>query len=114
MSTIMNQFKKYALVILPFLLLGLFLAFTDPYNLPLIVLLVPFVLLGWGVFKGLQVGGSLTGLSPRRSKVIAVIVTTLVLLTVLLQSIRQLSIKDFIILIVLLAGVTFYIRRFDV
>jgi hypothetical protein len=114
MSTIMNHFKKLTLILAPFLLLGLFLMLTDPYDLPLIILLLPFVLLGWGIFKATKELGKQAGLSQRRSKLTATIVTILVLLTVLLQSIRQLSAKDFIILIVLLAGVTLYVRRFDV
>lgn len=53
-------------------------------------------------------------ISLRKRKSIAAILTVILLLGVLLQSVRQLSAKDLLILLALLVGVTFYVRRIDV
>lgn len=97
-----------------FTALFVFLATTDPFKLSLVVLFVPFVLLGVGVYHVVFLLSTLSGLSDRRGRAIAFVATGMLLLAALLQSIRQLSLRDFCILTILLAGVLFYMRRIDV
>lgn len=110
----MRKPTKLALLFSPLILLTVFILMTDPYKLPLPLLLMPFMLLGFGFFILMKELINLTPISRRKGKFIAAAVTTIILLGVLLQSIRQLSIKDFLILLVLLAGTTFYMRRIDI
>lgn len=93
--------------------LGVFLLSTDPYTLPLIFLIVPFLLLAaliYLVFRTLL--GRLMS-SKRKVRSIAGVTTGLLMLVILLQTIRQLSIRDFLIVGALFVGLTFYIRRID-
>jgi hypothetical protein len=108
----MKKLKQIGLLLLPFFVLGIFLMSTDPYNIPLPLLVVPFILVGFGIFRGLTFTVSnLTKLSKTRIRLLAGLITSLILLVVLLQSIRQLSLKDFFLLVALLFGLTFYLRR---
>lgn len=109
----MRNSKKTALLFLPFLLLVLFILSTDPYDLPLPLLLFPFLLLGAGVYFTTRELLKVAPVSKKKSNLISAVFASVVLLGVLLQSIRQLSVKDLLILSVLLAGATFYVRRID-
>jgi hypothetical protein len=110
----MKTVKKSVLFSLPFVVLGFFVLLTDPYNLPIPLLLIPFLLLGVGCFYLVREFLGLTPLSRRKRVLIAGTLTSILLLGVILQSIRQLSLKDFFILVVLLSGTTLYVRRIDV
>lgn len=110
----MNNAKRIALISLPPLFLGLFVAFTDPYKLPLPLLIIPFVLIGAGSYYAARELLRGTTVSSRKRAMTAGVVTSILLLAVLLQSIRQLSLKDFLIMAMLLAGITFYLRRLDI
>ena len=108
----MKRLKQIGLLLLPFITLGFFLLLTDPHDIPLPLLVVPFVLLGFGIFRLLSFAlARLTKLSVARIRLLAGLITSLVELLVLLQSIRQLSLKDFFLLVALLVGLTFYLRR---
>lgn len=110
----MKNIKKLALILAPFFLLLAITLLTDPYKLPLFLLVVPFLLLGIGSYAVLVELLRMGSVSRKKRKAIAAILTSILLLGVLLQSIRQLSVKDLLILLVLLAGVTFYVRRIDI
>ena len=111
---IMNGVKKTLLFASPLILLMAMLFFTSPYKLPLFLLLVPFFLIGIGCFVALYELLKPWSMSTRKRKVIAVALSSLLLLGTLLQSIRQLSVKDILILLALFAGLAFYLRRIDV
>ncbi len=107
-------FKKLAaLLISPVLFVG-FLVATDPYKLPLPLLIVPFVLFAAMVYMYSRLALRTLHVSRRRARLIAVIISGLLLLVALLQSIRQLSLKDFLILSALVIGLTIYARRLDI
>jgi hypothetical protein len=110
----MKNIKTFVLLCVPFLLLGAFVLLTNPFKLPIPLLLLPFLLLGVGSFCLVREMLHLTPLSHRKRALIAATLTSIMLLGVLLQSIRQLSVKDFLILIVLLTGTTLYMRRIDI
>jgi hypothetical protein len=109
----MKHTKTAALLFAPFIILLVFLLFTDPYQLPLVLVLLPFLVLGIGVYFFSKTLLKVAPLSKRKETFIASVVTSTILLLILLQSIRQLSVKDFLILLALLAGLTFYVRRLD-
>ncbi len=110
----MKNIKRLALLLAPFLVLFVMLLLTDPFQLPLMLLMVPFLLFGLGCFLVIRELLKLIPVSVRRRKVIAGVLTSVLLLAMLLQSIRQLSLKDLLILSALLIGVTFYVRRIDI
>lgn len=108
----MKRLKSIGLLLLPFLLLAVFLLFTDPYKIPLVFLVVPFVLFGFGSFRLVKSSLiRLTKLSIAKANLFAGIVTSFFLIIAILQSIRQLSLADLLLMIALLAGLTFYLRR---
>lgn len=110
----MKYMHKAFPILVPYLLLALFLMLTDPFKLPIVLLLIPYVLLAVGLYNSGRFFGRLVQLPAAKQKLTAGIMTSLIMLVVLLQSIRQLSVRDFLILAVLLVGVTWYIRRLDV
>lgn len=89
--------------------LGTFLLSTDPRKLPVVLVVVPFLLLFVALFYTIWL--LLHKIGRRRSAVIAVCLATLPVLMIVLQSINQLTIRDVVILLVLEAGLLFYITR---
>jgi len=87
---------------------------TNPYALPLPLLPIPFLLLGLGSYYVTSAILQMTPLPERKAKLVSAVLTSIVLLGVVLQSIRQLSSKDFLILLALLVGITWYMRRLEV
>jgi len=57
----MHQAKKTGTLLLPPLFLLLFLLATDPYKLPLVLIVIPFLLVGLTVFLIVK---SILGISP--------------------------------------------------
>ena len=110
----MHQAKKTGTLLLPPLFLLLFLLATDPYKLPLVLIVIPFLLVGLTVFLIVK---SILGISPlpeTKVRLIAAIMTALATLLLVFQSLHQLSIRDFLIVVALLVGLTLYLRRIDV
>src|SRR5215207_8629297 len=105
----MKHPKRILALIAPFALFVLFLLTTDPYKLPLVLIIIPFLLLGAGLYRLSIFACRKIGISTTKSRVVASIITALILLLALLQSIHQLSIKDFLILAALLVGLTLYL-----
>lgn len=109
----MKHTKKPALVLVPLLILVSFLLLTDPYKLPIILILVPFLVLGIGLYYATALVLQVAPLSQRKVTFIAGMVTASLLFLLLLQSIRQLSVKDLLILVALVVGLLLYVRRLD-
>jgi len=110
----MKQLQKFGLLlILPGLFL-LFVIFSDPYKLPLALIVVPFVLFAATIYRFSKFFLQRLHVSKGRAVFIAGTMTGLLLLLALLQSIRQLSLKDFLILLALVIGLTLYLRRIDI
>lgn len=108
----MKNLRQIGLLLLPFLLLVGFIVSTDPYKIPLVLLVVPFALLGIGVFRlSTFLLLEITRFSRARARLFAGLITSFVIIAMILQSIRQLSLVDFALLVVLLMGLSFYLRR---
>lgn len=93
----------------------LFLALTDPQQLPLPIILLPFVWLFLAIFVGVNglVKMRVSGLVPKRRIVVAGVCATLPVLLVVFESIHQLTIKDVLIVFALVATMSFYVLRAD-
>lgn len=110
----MNRLKPLASIFIPLLALIVFLIATDPYDLPIVLLVVPFILAAVFIYRLSKFLLSNAGVSKKKSSFISGMITALLLLLLLMQSIRQLTIKDLLILAALLIGVTLYFRRIDI
>jgi hypothetical protein len=106
-------FQYTARVCIPLLAGIVFILMTDPYKLPLVLLLIPFALLAFGLYHSLAIILGKCGLSRQKCRLLAIVITSLILLLALLQSIHQLSIKDFLIASALMLGIIFYLRRMN-
>ena len=100
-------------VVLVVLLLVAMLFLTNPERLPLVFLILPFVLifiLFW-IILDMVLARKSEGLVPKNKKVIVVIMASVPVLLLVLQSIGQLSIRDLLIIIGLSAGLVFYFAK---
>lgn len=114
-----GQKKSHTLVILV-LLLGMFILLfaTNPNNLPLPLLILPFVLLFLIIFTStlfvIQRRSSSMKLLTPKSSIIAFTVAGVPVLLAVFQSIHQLSIRDVLISAGLFGGIVFYLSKTDV
>ena len=109
-----KSFYRYiSRICIPLLAGIIFILMTDPYKLPLVLLLIPFALFAFGLYHALSSLLSKSGLSKQKCRFLAAVITSLILLLALLQSIHQLSIKDFLIAGALMLGIVFYLRRMN-
>lgn len=106
--------KKIVQLFCPPLLFLAFISTTNPTKLPLPILLFPFLLIGLSLYLFIRELLVLTPISQRKIKLTALTLTIIILIGVLLQSIRQLSIKDFLILATLVVCVALYLRKVEV
>lgn len=113
-----QKFRKHGLAIVPFILLGVFLLTTSPKQLPLALLVVPFILLFiclLVIFLLVLRRVTFHTHRPFARKQFAVAATLAFLpsLVVVLRSIDQLTIKDVLILSVLIGTVVFYVSKLN-
>jgi len=112
-TTQKNRLKRLVWLATPVVIGIVFILLTDPYKLPLVFLLIPFLLLAIGLYQILNASLRRLHVSKAKARFVSIVVTSLILLVALLQSIHQLSIKDFLILGALLLGMVFYLRRME-
>ena len=117
MQKIIKRFGKYTIYwLLSGLGLLVFLLGTDPLDLPLPVLLLPFVIFFIWVRNGiLAVTVIATRIkSPSRKwRILANGTAAILVLTVTLQSLGQLSWRDILLILSLVVGVAFYFHKTD-
>lgn len=103
------------LAVLSGVLCVIYLMVTDPGNISLALLLVPFLLLGICIHELAYI--LLVGLLKRKSlvfrRIIPLATSSLIVLLLLLQSLNQLTIKDGLILLALLTVFWLYLWRAD-
>jgi hypothetical protein len=88
---------------------------ANPGDLPLPLLVVPFLLflvIFYLVARWL-LASFFSNLDRRTQKVAGLLLASLPVLLMVLQSIGQLSVRDLLIVFVLMAGLAFYLRRAD-
>lgn len=111
----LKPFKRILLVVGAWLLLPLFLLLTNPETIALPLLIVPFVLLAISLYitSVFCLDALPKDISKKRTIVISLAIALLPTLLLVLASIRQLTIRDLIIVIGLLVLLVFYMRRID-
>ncbi len=95
--------------------LVLLLLTTNPYHLPIVVLLFPFLLIFLVSYETVYlISSKLTDIEHKNKQRLGsgIIAGALVTLA-LLQSIRELSPRDLIIIVILVIGMSFYLLRID-
>ena len=106
---------QYLKAILWFLLLGILMLTVNPMEVPVVVLTVPFLLLSFGLYHALralvQISDPAERLSLGRQRTIACAGTVVGTGALGLQSIGQLTVRDFLVLLLLAACAYFYIVR---
>ena len=116
-STFYSKLRRPVLMFALYSALPLFVIMTDPYELPLPLLVVPFILLFVTLYVTFMLAGRklriLAGLSRRRQYVVGIMIAGIPMLLTIFQSLHQLSVKDIIIAVGLVIGVCFYIGRAD-
>lgn len=105
--------RRISILLAPFLGALVFMATTNPYELPLQFMAVPIVLLSLGVYSILLHTLRHVAMSASKARFISISLTLALLLLLMLQSVRQLSLRDFLIISFLLIGLAFYIKRFN-
>lgn len=94
--------------------LGFFLSFTQPSDLPLILLPAPFLLIFYISYVLFQrVVQGITKQSSGRGRFVAVLLALFPTLTLLLSTLNQLSSIDLAVVGLLLVGGLFYLRYAD-
>lgn len=121
-----NTFVKQAAIgtIWPLLVYGglaLFLANSNPRKLPLILIVIPFGLIFVGLYLPLKAfamsfargfkGRDLRLETTKRLRLIALLTAAVPTFLLILSSINQLTIKDFLLSFILLGGLVFYVNR---
>lgn len=111
----MNYLKKYWLIIVLYLAGILMLLLTEPNNLPISLLLLPFVIFFLAFTLSLRAlmyyFGNKTVASRRKYSLLAAVVAAFPILCLLLQSTDKLSLRDFITGLVMLIILWFYLGR---
>jgi mannose/fructose/N-acetylgalactosamine-specific phosphotransferase system component IIC len=120
----MKNFKKPLLIIVATLGLLLFLTTTNPYEVPLAVLLIPFGLLFWLTYvvigyvlslvlrkEAEQDNSNKDKTRISRLNFMSAVLSSIIVLIAVLQSIQQLTVRDVLITIGLLGVTIFYIKR---
>ncbi len=97
------------------ILLNLMFFMTTPESLPLPFLTAPFVLLFAGLYLSMQLvlANIARNLRPKTGRGLSLAIAALPVLLLLLQSIGQLTPRDFVITVGLIAGLLFYFRKTD-
>ncbi len=99
------------------LLCVVFMASTDPSNVSLAALLVPFLLLGvalFGLINGVLIGVFSPVVSAKIRRFTAIMGSFVFVTMLLLQSLNQFTARDMLILLVLVMTLGLYVTRVDI
>ncbi len=114
MSIRFLSFRKHTYYVVPLIALLLFLAFTDPQELSLPLLLVPFLLLFTVFFVIIHLlSRRMFQLKRINSTVTAFFLALFPVILLLLSSVGQISFADVAVVLLLFFGILFYLRRAD-
>jgi hypothetical protein len=107
--------RKIGFLLLPYGLLILMLWTTNPERLAAVWLLVPFVLLFWGLWVTAYHGLHALGLKGQkrfnRRLVLSFCLALLPTLLLVLQSINQLTVRDALLLVIFMVMLMLYLSR---
>jgi hypothetical protein len=110
-----RAFKRFLAVVIVYLILAIFLLNTDPHRLPLILLIVPFGLIFVGLLLPIlflsERPSTLNSSSRQKRLLVAGCLAGLPTVLLLLSSINQLTVKDVLLLAILVLLTVFYLKR---
>jgi hypothetical protein len=110
----MNKIQRRILILGLYAAVPIFLLSTNPEHLPLLLLWVPFLLLGAVLYISARILGGRHGhLHGRRLTSISIIAAVLPVLLLILSSIDQLTLRDTVIAVALILAGIFYLQRLD-
>lgn len=116
MSSLSQKLVRITLTgIVPIVFLVVLLLTTNPYHLPIVLLVLPFLLIFFITYQAISLvfSRSFQGSDKKKQRLNASMFAGAIVTLALLESIRQLSWRDLIIITVLIIGLSFYIRRVD-
>lgn len=115
MALSIKQVQKLITIGLLWVSLPVFLLITNPEELPLAMLVVPFLLLFAMLYITARVALRIIfpSISTARLRLLAVLIGALPTLLLVLASIKQLTVRDTAIVVGLLVMLVFYLRRVD-
>ena len=101
--------QRLIVLVLTYVVGLLFFALTNPSKLPLVVLIVPFVYIFITLYATIHYMGR--RLVLKRTRLIALILSTLGVLLFILGSLHQLTLRDVIISLILSLVMSWYVAR---
>ncbi len=108
----MKQYKKQLVTLVGLYLVGiLFLLFTNPRHLPLILLIVPFVYAFITLFCTVRLITLIFTNNNALANSVGITVSIFVVLSLILASIRQLSARDLLISLALTVILSWYLVK---
>lgn len=115
MIIMLKQVQKLTILLGLWISLPVFLLMTNPEDIPLLLLFVPFILLAMGLYKTAEtvLSRGNAQLSRKRVRFLAGVIAVLPTLLLVLASIQQLTVRDGAIVVGLLMLLTFYMKRID-
>ncbi len=112
---LISKYKKIITFVLLLLFLPFFLAFTDPNQLPLPLLVVPIVLffiISFLVFY-LLIEFAKPNIEKARRRTISSLLAVFPTLLIVLQSLKQLTAIDVLLVILIWVPLTWYLLKID-
>ncbi|MFZ1483642.1 MAG: hypothetical protein WAS36_01370 [Candidatus Saccharimonadales bacterium] len=103
--------SSYIVLLLPWAAFLLFMSTTHPATLPVYALLIPFVLLGLAVYVTLRMLMSKLMGQSKHQKIVTILITLFLVTCVGLQSVGQLTFRDFLTVLFLALLGYFYVYR---
>lgn len=108
----MKKYKKQLITIAGLYIIGvLFLVFTNPQNLPLPLLILPFVYAFVTLFLSIRLIVQVFTDSKSLGNSVGMTITIFVILTLVLASIRQLSARDLLISLAITVLLSWYLVK---
>ncbi len=108
-----EQIRMYLLLGILYLSGPVFLLLTNPHNLPLPILILPFLWLFCVLFISTTLLLKARGVGQRKRAIVAGVIATIPVLLAIFQSIHQLSIKDVLLSLSVVVLAAWYVMKAD-
>ena len=115
MKNKLEHIPKGRLLVALYVFLFIFLIFTDPQKLPILLLIIPiawlWVCLSLTMYLVIRKMPSRKGNVPRNDIIYSIVIATFLCLILLLRSVNQLNGKDIVLVVILFLVTRPYLRR---
>lgn len=112
----MRIYNRFAIALLSSAALLAFLLATNPKNLPLGLLLIPFMLFGVAAYQAIRFFMAIFRYSsdkPTKQRIVALVFTVLLTNFAVLQSVGSITVQDVVLAVAITAVVALYIAKFQ-